>query len=253
MALDPKTMAYINMFGVMGAMENLCELDASARALLTNKKPIRLCFDVKDGPKATFTFANGRVRVDPGVHKCDVKIPLGSPQKFNDVVDGKATPIPVKGFQHIGFLTKDFDKLSKKLESYLRPTEEDLADPEFFEISTTLTLYVLGTALAQVADYDEIGKFSAHLIPDGDIGFSVKDGPAVTIHFKNHVAAAEKTRAVKPRAIMEFESIELARALFDGKVNALACIGNGSITMRGMINMIDNLNRVMDRAALYLS
>jgi hypothetical protein len=52
---------------------------------------------------------------------------------------------------------------------------------------------------------------------------------------------------------MEFGSLELARDLFDGKVNAVACIGNGSIAMHGMINMIDNLNRILDRVALYLA
>ena len=52
---------------------------------------------------------------------------------------------------------------------------------------------------------------------------------------------------------MEFESIELARDLFDGNVNAVACIGTGSIEMKGMISMIDNLNRLLDRVALYLA
>ena len=52
---------------------------------------------------------------------------------------------------------------------------------------------------------------------------------------------------------MEFSSIELARALFDGKVNAVACVGTGDIVMKGMISMIDNLNRILDRVALYLA
>ena len=54
-------------------------------------------------------------------------------------------------------------------------------------------------------------------------------------------------------AIMEFTSIELARDLFDGKVNSVACIGEGTIIMGGMINMIDNINRILDRVALYLA
>jgi hypothetical protein len=241
------------MYAILGTLENLCELDPEARALLTNKKPIALCFDVAGGPKATLTFSNGLVRLEPGVHDCDVKIPVGSCEKFNAVIDGAATPVPVKGFQHIKFLLKDFDALTKKLESYLRPAPEDLEDPVFFERSTTLMLYVISVALSQIGDYDEIGKFSAHLIPDGVISFAIKDGPAASIHVKGHVLCTEKKRAIAPRAIMEFESLELARALFDDKVNALCCIGNGSISMRGMINMIDNLNRILDRVALYLA
>jgi hypothetical protein len=52
---------------------------------------------------------------------------------------------------------------------------------------------------------------------------------------------------------MEFDSIKLARQLFDNEVNALGCIGTGRISMRGMINMLDNLNRLLDRVALYLA
>ena len=47
--------------------------------------------------------------------------------------------------------------------------------------------------------------------------------------------------------------MDLARALFDVKINAVACIGMGAITMKGMISMIDNMNRLLDRVALYLA
>jgi hypothetical protein len=251
--MDQKTLAYINMYAILGTLENLCELDPEARALLSNKKPLSLCFDVKGGPKGTLTFVDGKIRMLAGAHNCDIKIPVSSCEKFNAIIDGKATPIPVKGFSHINFLLKDFTALTDLLTKYLRASEEDLADPVFFARSTELMLYVISVAISQIGDYDEIGQFSAHLIPDGDVSFSIKNGPAATIHCKDHVLSTEKRRPLEPRAIMEFETLELARALFDGKVNALACIGNGSISMRGMINMIDNLNRILDRVALYLA
>ena len=46
---------------------------------------------------------------------------------------------------------------------------------------------------------------------------------------------------------------EQTDALLKGKVNAVACIGQGTIAMGGMINMIDNINRILDRVALYLA
>ena len=256
--MDQKTLAYINMYAVLGTLENLCELDPEARALMTNENPVALAFDVKDGPKATLTFSRGRVRLDPGVSpKANVRLMVSSCEKFNKVVQGKATPIPVPGYKfrpsHLNFLLNDFDALSKRLEKHLRASEEDLADPVFFERSTTLMLYVISVALSQIGDYDEIGKFSSKLIPDGDIQISIKGGVGTTIRARNKVLTTIKKRPEKPSAIMEFESLELARALFDGKVNALACIGNGSISMGGKINMIDNLNRILDRVPLYLS
>ena len=47
---DTKTMAYINLFGVLGTLENLCALDPNAGALLTNKKPLSIGFEVKGAP-----------------------------------------------------------------------------------------------------------------------------------------------------------------------------------------------------------
>jgi len=251
-------MAYINMYAILGTLENLCALDPEARALMTNTSPVSLAFDVKGGPKATLAFSNGRVRLDPGVSpKANVRLAVSSCEKFNQVVAGLATPIPVPGHKfrpsHLNFLLKDFDALTKRLETYLRASEEDLACPVFFARSTELMLYVISVALSQIGDYDEIGKFSAKLIPDGDILMSIKGGPGITIRARGGVLSTVKQRPETPRAIMEFESLELARALFDGKVNALACIGEGRIAMHGMVNMIDNLNRILDRVALYLA
>lgn len=251
--IDQKTLAYINLYAVLGTLENLCELAPEASSLLTNKKPISIGFEVKGGPSATITFANGRCRMEQGCTKCDVKLPFASCEKFNGLIDGTVTPIPSKGFLHIGFLLKDFTALTDLLNKYMRPEPADLEDPDFFRISTTLMLDTITVAIAQIGNNDEIGKFSADHMVDGEISFSINDGPATTIRVKNHRLLGIKKRCENPRAIMEFESIELARDLFDGKVNAVACIGTGDIVMKGMISMLDNLNRILDRVAVYLA
>lgn len=251
--IDQKTLAYINLYGVLGTLENLCEIAPEASSLLTNKKPISIGFDVKGGPKATITFANGRCRMEQGCNKCDVKLPFSSCEKFNGLIEGTTTPIPTKGFQHIKFLLNDFTKLTDLLTKYMRPDPADLADEDFFRISTTLMLYTITVAIAQIGNNDEIGKFSASNMVDGEIAFSIKDGPAATVRVKDHRLLAIKKPSENPRAIMEFSGIRLARDLFDGNVNAIACVGSGDIVMKGMISMLDNLNRILDRVALYLA
>lgn len=251
--IDQKTLAYINLYGVLGTLENLCELAPEAQSILTNKKPISVGFDVKGGPKATITFANGKCRMEQGCSKCDVKLPFSSCEKFNGLIEGTTTPIPTKGLIHVKFLLNDFIKLTDLLNKYMRPDPADLEDPDFFRISTSLLLYTITVAIAQIGNNDEIGKFSADHMVDGEIAFSIKDGPATTIRVKDHRLLGIKKPCESPRAIMEFSSIELARALFDGKVNAIACVGSGDIVMRGMISMLDNLNRILDRVALYLA
>ncbi len=250
---DSRTLAYINLYAVLGSLENLCELAPEASSLLTNKKPISIGFEVKGGPSATITFKNGRCRMEQGCSKCDVKLPFSSCEKFNGLIDGTVTPIPSKGFQHIGFLLKSFTKLTDLLAKYMRPDPEDLKDPDFFRISTLLLLNTITVAIAQIGNNDEIGKFSASNMVDGEISFSIKGAASTTIRVKDHRLLGIKKASDNPRAIMEFSSIELARDLFDGNVNAIACVGSGDIVMKGMISMLDNLNRILDRVALYLA
>ena len=251
---DSKTLAYINMYAIFGTLENLCELDENARALLKNKKPVSIGFDVKNGPAATLYFKNGYCRLEDGCNpKATIRIPFSSCEKFNGMIDGTVTPIPTKGLLHIGFLLKSFMPLTDLLTKYLRPDPKDLEDKTVFETSTKLMFYLISVALSQIGNRDEIGRFSAHLIPDGDIKMAITGGPAATIRVRDHHMVTLKKNPEKYRAIMEFTSIELARDLFDGKVNSVACIGEGTIIMGGMINMIDNINRILDRVALYLA
>jgi len=243
---------------VIGTLENLCELDPETSALVTNQKPVVIAWDVKDGPKATMTFVNGRMRLDTGIlPKHNLIMKCSSCEQFNQLVGGaNITPTPVPkggGIAALKFMLNDFKVLTARLEKFLRATEEDLADPVFSTLSTKLMLNVIGVAISQIGDYDPVGKFSAKYITDGDVQISVKGDLGVTIRVKDNFLTTIKQRPETPSAIMEFESLELARALFDGKVNAMSCIGQGQIIMGGKINMLDNVNRILDRVPLYLA
>jgi hypothetical protein len=52
---------------------------------------------------------------------------------------------------------------------------------------------------------------------------------------------------------MEFCDMKLARGLFDGEVDALPAVGQGQIRIGGMISQVDNINRILDRVAVYLA
>lgn len=250
---DAKTLAYINMYAVLGTLENLCELDKEASELVKTKKPVSIGLQVKGGPSATITFSNGRCRMEQGVDKCDVLLPFSTPEKFNAMVDGTGSAFPSKGFSKVLFLLKKFIPLTDILSKYLRASEEDLKDDKFFEISTKLMFYVISVALSQIGNNDAIGTFSASLIPDGIIEMSIKDCVASTIKVKDSHMITIKEKPDAFRSQMQFCDIRTARALFDGKINAIAAVGEGKVEMHGQINMIDNVNRILDRVALYLA
>ena len=250
---DAKTLAYINMYAILGTIENLCELDEEASKLANPKKPVSIGLAVTDGPSATLTFKNGRCRMEQGIENCDVLLPFGSCEKFNGMIDGTVTPIPSKGYSKIMFLLKNFLPLTDILTKYLRASEEDLKDDKFFEISTKLMFYVITVALSQIGNNDAIGTFSASLIDDGVVEVAIKDCVSAHIVVKNHHLVTIKEKPAKFRAKMEFDNIHLARDLFDGKVNSIAEVGKGTISIIGLISMVDNVNRILDRVALYLA
>jgi len=249
---DARTLAYINLFAILGALPYLCELDAEAARLIEGKA-VSIGFAVKDGPEATLFFGGGKCRMVPGVDRCEVKLPFSSCEKFNGLIDGTVTPIPSKGFTKIGFLLKSFTKLTDRLSAYLRPAPEALEDPEFFRISTTLMFHVIAEAITQIGNEDKIGRFSVSNIVDGTAKLAIKDGPAAALCCRNHRMLTIHREPEQFLSYMEFQDMHLARDLFDGKVNAIAAVGLGQVRIGGMISQIDNINRILDRVAIYLA
>ncbi|MBE6597953.1 MAG: hypothetical protein E7638_00765 [Ruminococcaceae bacterium] len=249
--MDEKTLAYINMYAVLGGLVKLCDMVPEAQKIL-GKSGASIGFAVKDGPSATFTFVGGKCIMKGGVEDCVIKIPFSSPEKFNGMIDGKVTPIPTKGFTKIGFLLNKFTKLTDLLTRYLRPTEEDLRDPVFFEQSTLLMFHVIAGAICQIANHDKVGMASAKYITDGVIKMEIAGAESVALIAKNHRLTYSSIVPDRIMSFMQFADIKTARDLFDGKINSVASVGTGGVRMGGMISQIDNMNRILSRVELYL-
>ena len=249
---DSRTMAYINLYAVLGTIPYLCELDKNAQKLIEGEK-LSLGFEVKNGPSARLCFDGGKCTFAEGSDPCNVKLPFSSPEKFNGMIDGTVTPIPSKGFTKIGFLLKKFMPLTDILSSYLRADEEALKDEKFFEISTKLMFHLIAAAIAQIGNEDKVGRASASYIVDGTVKLAIGEEMALAIEAKDHRLTAIHEPPKTVTSFMRFDNIRLARDLFDGKVNAVACVGEGKIRIGGMISQVDNVNRILDRVALYLA
>lgn len=252
--LEQKALAFVNMYGALGALENLCELDGKAREILSGlKKPVSLCFDVKNGPCRTFHFDKNGCKITEGSTGCTCKMNFSSPEKFNLLVSDGKPGLPAKGIITIlKFLTGPFTALTDRLAEVLRPTEEAMSDRAFFEENTLLTLYVIAGAISALANTDSIAKISAENTPDGDVLLGIKDKAAVTVHIENHSFTTVKAACENPRAVMEFADIELANGLFAGKVSTVNEMCKGNIHLAGVLSMVDNINRILDRASVYL-
>lgn len=250
---DQKALSYINVFAVLKDLEVLCELDPEAKKLASPEKAVSIGFNVGgDGPKAVFTFENGKCTMQEGKGG-KIKLWLGSPEDLNKMVDGEKNPLPYGGLFKLSFLLKNFTAMTELLNKYLRASDEDLKDRAFFERSTTMMFYLVTNALSAIGNYDEIGQFSAKKIPDGSIAMEIAGGPCAELVIKDGHMETFNRKAQKPRACMIFDSYDTARGLFDGTMESMSALAAGKIVMRGFIPMIDNLNRLLSRVAVYLA
>ena len=139
------------------------------------------------------------------------------------------------------------------LSAYLRADKEALKDDKFFDVSTRLMFHLILSAIAQIGNEDKVGKASASYIVDGTVRLSAGEDIALGIVSKDHRLTALHGDPDSYTSYMSFKDIPTARALFDGEINSLACIGTGLIRVGGMISQVDNVNRILDRVALYLA
>lgn len=253
--IEQKALAFANMYGVLGTLQMLCELDDTAKKILQKiKKPISVCFQVKDGPCRTFHFDKKGCKITEGSDNPDCKMNFSSPEKFNLMINESKPGIPVKGtVRLLMFLTGTFTELTNRLTELLRPSEEALKDRAFFEESTLLTMYTVAGAISGLANSDSIAMISAGNTVDGDVSLGVKDKAQVTIRVKDHRFETVYAEAKNPKAIMEFADIDLAYGLFNGTVSTINEMCKGNIRLAGVLSMVDNINRILDRVSLYLA
>lgn len=252
---DDRAMAYVNMYGVLGTLENLCAVDGEAKKVLAAlKRSVSMCLEVAGGPCCTFHFTKEGCRMTEGAEGATCRMRFSSPKKFNDLIDHSKPGLPAKNpVQLLSFLMGPFTKLTDRLTQLLRPSEEALKDRAFFEESTLLTLYTIAGSISALANTDPIARISAGYTVDGDVSMGIHDSAQVTLRVIGHRFATIKAASPSPRAKMEFADIDLAHNLFAGKVSTVNEMCRGTIRLSGMISMIDNINRILDRVSVYLA
>lgn len=250
---DTLTLANINLFAILSNLEELYKLDYETKEIIEGKD-ISIQFVVKDGPKAYLIFNNGKCTFSEGEENCKIKLYFKSPQHLNDMFEGKANPIPLKGLTKISFLKNEFIKLTDRLSYFLKPNDELLKDREYFKINTILSSYTAFLALVQIGKYDKVGKANAYRIPKGVIGIEILNsniGIKIISDGNGHLDA-QKSIDPSPRAKMTFDSLETANNLLNGKIDSFSCIATGKLEMKGFIPMIDNLNKLLAQVPNYL-
>lgn len=249
--INQEVKARCNLYGVLSNMEYLVECDSKASALVDGRN-LAIQFNVKNGPRATLKFSNGKVVLVRGKHKSDITLYFSSPEKFNLMMEGEANPLPIKGFTKLGFLKKEFSQLADLLESYMRPDQEQLSDPHMYKANTEMMAYAAFFAVSEIGNYDERGKSCAAHIPDGVMLVEIKNNIAMHIEVSSGKLKTIKGGYQDPHSIMSFKDITTAYDVLNGNLDTFTAIALGDMEMRGFIPMIEHLDPILSMVSRYL-
>jgi putative sterol carrier protein len=246
--------AHLNLYAVLVNLEDLAARDPEVKSMIKDWD-VSMQFTVRNGPSTCVVFKNGRCEVKRGKYKKpSIKLYFFSPAHLNKMFDGKANPVLLKGFTKLGFLTKDFPKLTAKLEYYLKPTPELLKNKAYLDMNTRFTLYTAAFAVRELGMLDPVGKLNAAHIRNGTALLKVlPDGPAARVTFSDGDMNVQKGDAEKPMSMMLFKDLKAANDVLNQKLDGFTAIAGGEVMLRGQISMIDSMMMILDRVPVYLS
>lgn len=246
--------AYINLNGVIRSLPYVCSLDQTAGELIRGRN-LTIQFLVRNGPVARLIFENGVCRFEKGEGKSQIKLLFSSPEHFNRMIDGKANPIITKGFLKIGFLTKEFIQLTKRIEYYLKPDPALLEDPAFRRINTILTFYVAFHSLAEVGMHDPVGVQVMKHAKKGMLVAAI-DQTEIKAMIKlsaGNIEVATREEQDLPICRLRFASVDKAYEVLNGKLDFLTAIGYGDVRMEGFIPVMQTVEHILPMVNTYLS
>ena len=245
--------ASLNLHAVLQNLEELVAYDPQT-ANLVKAWRISIQFSVKGGPQAFVEFKDGTCRVGRGSHPSpSVKLFFTSPDHLNRMMDGKANPIPLKGFTRLGFLAKEFPKATDRLEYFLKPTPELLADPDYLALNTRMTLNTAAASVPELALLDPLAKMSAAHIQDGTVMIKIMpDGPAAHVSFAKGRIESGKTEIERPMARLSLKDMQIANDFFNGRLDLFTAVATGDVMIKGQTPMLDALGLILDRVPAYL-
>ena len=243
----------INLFGVLKNIEKLIEFDDEIK-LLTQDWQISIQFRVRKGPVITICFQQGQCTVKKGRFKpVDVIFYFLSDAHLNKMFDGKANPIPLRGWTKLGFMQKQFSRVTDRLAYYLKSDNQLLKDPVYEQINTAFTLTTAIHALSILIKYDQKARLTGSQLTKGLLLIKIEDGPQAFLQTdRNAVEVVERTTQ-EASCEMVFKNVHIANRFFSGHVDVFSALAKQDIKIAGQTYLLDNIGLILDRIPLYMN
>jgi hypothetical protein len=246
------TKAAIHLSAVLRNLEELCVIDEAAQALIAGKQR-SIQFIVRSGPTAWLNFSGGACTMSTTGGPNPIKLWFKSAEHFNAMMEGRANPIPIGGLTRLGFLTRDFTALTKRLEYYLKPEAESLKDPAYYQHHTRLLLNTAAYAVACIGNHDPVGRLIAERIPDGVISILNREsGQQVFLHAANGRLQAAKTPPDIAHSYMIFDNTQAVYDALSENVGLHELIISEKLQLKGLLPMVQHMGDLLAKVPLYL-
>jgi hypothetical protein len=252
--------ARLNLFAVLPNLEDVVREDPEMRALVANAR-VNVRFTVANGPGTTVRFGGGVCTVGPQPRRDEaggsgptVRLAFASAAHLNKMFDGASQPIPFWGFNHLGFLKKEFTELTDRMGYYLSPTDELLSHPGYLAMNTRLTLNTAAFAVPVLLGYDPECVPLRHGLSQGTIVIKVlPDGPVVSLVCGASGVLPVKGELTHPSALVLLRDLKVANDFLAGKLDTFVAAVTGDVQLWGRVAMVDTLALVLDRVGRYLA
>ncbi len=238
---------------VLPSLVDLVQLDKPAKELIipANEK---ILFSLRNGEKAFLKIQNGEITYSPKkIETPTIHILLMSPSHAVQVFEQGKLPFLLKGFTRISFLKKKFDALTKRLEYYLKETQNYTEEEK--RIYAILQLKTALRSAEVLAEKEEVSKKILAGTPQGILRIGIE-----SINFESYFGFIDgkwkyidRLSGQTVSSILTLKDLKTTELLLTNKLDTFAGLGLGKIYISGIIPIIDNVGLVLGRIIQYIS
>lgn len=167
---------------------------------------------------------------------------------------GFRVPIPLRGASRIGDI-KTFKLLTRQFESYLRPSEEQLKDPECHKTQVGLQLDIALRAAVELVQHEPRSKRIMSNTPPGVAYFSIgQEGYGAWVSWLDgRIKTGKGLPDAEPDVHVNFRDAKTALKAIGNQIDVFAAIGLQDITIEGLVPLADALGYIFERIPLYIT
>ncbi|MBN2223756.1 MAG: SCP2 sterol-binding domain-containing protein [Deltaproteobacteria bacterium] len=244
------TTARIFLQAVLPLFEELPKGDEAAKKAIKGLAGV-ITFRAPHGLAAQVEMKDGTIAVTQGKgKKSSITLYLPTVKMLNNLFKNKgfALPIPVWGIWNIK-LVNAFTKLGDRLNFYMTPDPKRPLNTGETKLAATLLLFAAILGAAPVGRGEE--QKAIDKIPNGIAQFDIKGEPSVYIEKQKNEFRAAKGRPGDYNMFMSFRDYDIAYKMFVGKLDFMAAIPMGDITLSGSLPMADQFSQLMLKVGEY--